>query len=209
MEKLLAELLFIIIIPIMVFSNIPSAVQENDEKSLKLASMLFPDERWICKEPHLYVAKNRLYEEFHEPGKWNREMSQVRILTSRGAVAYFLPEKKNEGNFYVDTIINGDIVELKTVSGNRSTLGGDFKQGYKQGVAIMKVHPEIMGHSVFIRLLSRLSIGSVKAKIAGELKNRFDKGNFICYFEHFQELYIWTYEELRSIIGGKKSPGPT
>jgi hypothetical protein len=56
---------------------------------------------------------------------------------------------------------------------------------------------------VFIRLLSDLSVGSVKAKIAGELKNRTGKGRFICYFEAAGELHAWTYEELRAIIGKK------
>jgi len=44
---------------------------------------------------------------------------------------------------------------------------------------------------------------SVMSKIAGELKNRSDKGRFICYFETTDELYSWTYEELRAIIGKK------
>ena len=55
-------------------------------------------------------------------------------------------------------------------------------------------------HSVFIRLFSNLSPGSVKAKIAGELKNRTDKGRFICYFEVPGTLYSWTYDELRGIM---------
>jgi len=59
---------------------------------------------------------------------------------------------------------------------------------------------------VYIRLLSDFSIGSVKAKIAGELKNRKENGIFICYFEHLQELYKWSYKELRMLI--KKSPDP-
>jgi hypothetical protein len=41
----------------------------------------------------------------------------------------------------------------------------------------------------------------VKAKIAGELKNRLDQGSFIYFFEETGELYSWTYEELRTIIG--------
>jgi hypothetical protein len=53
---------------------------------------------------------------------------------------------------------------------------------------------------VFIRLLSDLSVGSVKAKIAGELKNRTGKGRFICYFEKSGDLHIWTYTELKAII---------
>jgi hypothetical protein len=65
-------------------------------------------------------------------------------------------------------------------------------------------------NSVYIRLLSDISPGSVKAKIAGELKNRPGVGHFICYFEVSGMLYYWTYEELRAIIGTgqKKSPGP-
>jgi hypothetical protein len=82
--------------------------------------------------------------------------------------------------------------------------------GAKQGAYLTKQHPEIQSHSVFIRLFSNLSPGSVKAKIAGELKNRHDPGTFFCYFEASGMLFSWTYEELRGIIGSgqKKSPGP-
>jgi hypothetical protein len=190
----------------------PEQHRENAEKSLALASALFPGEEWVLKEPNIWVAKSRLSEEFRERDKWEREMSQVRILTSRGSVAYFLPEKKNEdkGKIYADTVINGEVTELKTVSGNRSTLGTDFKQGYKQGVALLEGRTDTEKHSVYIRLLSDLSVGSVKAKIAGELKNRPGMGHFICYFEVPDLLYCWSYEELRAIIGAgqKKSPGP-
>jgi hypothetical protein len=127
----------------------------------------------------------------------------VRILTGRGSVVYFLPEKKNEdkGKIYADTVINGEVTELKTVSGNRSTLGTDFKQGYKQGAALVGNRIDTQKHSVYIRLLSDLEIDSVRAKIAGELKNRYDEGHFICYFEHTGKLHTWSYDELRSIIG--------
>jgi hypothetical protein len=73
----------------------------------------------------------------------------------------------------------------------------------KQGAALSKRCPNIQVHSVYIRLFSNLSLGSVKAKIAGELKERPDPGAFICYFEVLGELHSWTYEELRAIIGKK------
>jgi hypothetical protein len=185
---------------------------ENAEKSRILASLLFLDEQWIYREPGIWVARSRLAEEYKEPDKWKREVSQVRILTGRGSAAYFLPEKKNEdkGKIYADTVIDGEVTELKTVSGNRSTLGTDFKQGYKQGAALAGGRIGIEKHSVYIRLLSDISPGSVMAKIAGELKNRPDKGNFICYFEVSGMLCRWSYEELRGIIGtGQKNhPAP-
>jgi hypothetical protein len=181
----------------------------NAKKSLTVAATLFPDEKWINTEKNIYIAKNRMIEKVREREKWEREMSQVRILANRGSVVYFLPEKKNEGKgkVYVDTVIDGEIVELKTVSGNRNTLGTAFEQGFKQGAAIVREYPELQTHSVFIRLFSDLTIGSVKAKIAGELKNRPGNGFFMCFFEQTGELYKWPYEELRMLI--KKSPGPT
>jgi hypothetical protein len=99
---------------------------------------------------------------------------------------------------------------MKQVSGTRATLGTQFKYGYKQGSLLIKGRSCIQKHSVFIWLMTDLSVGSVKAKIAGELKNRPDKGSCICYFEKSGELRIWTYDELRGIIGTgqKKSPGP-
>jgi hypothetical protein len=172
------------------------------KKSLALASALFPDEKWINTEKNIYVAKTRMVEKAREWQKWEREMSQARILTNRGSVVYFLPEKKNEGKgkVYIDTVIDGEIVELKTVSGNRNTLGWAFKQGFKQGAAKVRENPELQTHSVFIRLFSNFTIESVKAKIAGELKNLPGNGSFICYFEHIGELHKWPYEELRMFI---------
>jgi hypothetical protein len=199
------------------YPDSPCLVRENAAKSFALASALFPKEEWVLKEVNIWVAKSRLPEEYREKDKWEREITQVRILTNRGSVVYFLPEKKNEdkGKIYADAVINGEVTELKTVSGNRSTLGTDFRQGYKQGAALIKgrTEPQPNGgsregslldmekHSVYIRLLSDISPGSVKAKIAGELKNRPGRGHFICYFEVSGMLYYWTYEELRAIIG--------
>jgi hypothetical protein len=182
---------------------------QNAEKSRILASLLFPDEKWVYRAPGIWVAQSRLAEEYKEPDKWKREMSQILILTSRGAAVYFLPEKQNDdkGKIYADTVINGEVTELKTVSGSRATLGTDFRQGYHQGAALVKGCTCTGKHSVFIRLLSNLGVDSVRAKIAGELKNRSGEGHFTCYFEQSGKLYTWSYDELRSIIGrGKKCP---
>jgi len=177
---------------------------QNNIKSLALAKMLFPEDEWINTEPGIYVAKSRMSVKYREWRKWDREMSQARLLTNRNSVVYFLPEKKNEGmgKIYIDTVINGEIVELKTVSGNRNTLGTAFEQGFKQGAAVVQKYKEVRSHSVFIRLLSDISIGSVKAKIAGELKNKEGNGSFICYFEQAGEFVTWSYDELRAMLKG-------
>ena len=139
---------------------------KNAEKSFALASILFPDEEWIPTEINIWVAKSRLSQEKREPEKWEREMSQIRILTGRGSVAYFLPEVEVKGETRkrsADLVLDGEIMEIKTVSGSRATM----------------------------------------SKIAGELKGRSSSGRFICYFEAKKKLHVWTYDELRAIIGKK------
>jgi hypothetical protein len=183
----------------------------NAEKSLVLASALFPHEKWIPKEKNIWVAKSRIKEEKRETDKWTKEMSQVRILTSRGGVAYFLPEieiKGESGKRCADLVLDGEIVEMKIISGTRTTLGTQFKYGYKQGSLLTENCSLTKKHSVFIWLVTDLTVGSVKAKIAGELKEREDEGSFICFFDKTGELYTWTYEELRSIIGHEKNIPP-
>jgi hypothetical protein len=176
------------------------------EKSLALASVLFPTEEWIPTEANIWVAESRLVEKYKEPEKWEREMSQARILTGRGSVAYFLPELEIKGTNRkrcADLVLDGEIVEMKTVSGTRATLGGEFRLAYKQGASLLGGKSAITEHSVFIRLKTDLSLISVMSKIAGELKERHGRGRFICYFEVSRDLYSWSYEELRSIIGKK------
>ena len=178
----------------------------NTEKSLALASALFPIEKWIPTETNVWVAKSRLSQEIQEPDKWKREMSQVRILTNRGSVAYFLPEKEIKGEIgkrSADLVLDGEIMEMKTVSGTRVTLGGEFRLAYKQGASLLREKTGAEEHSVFIRLITDLPYMSVMSKIAGELKDRPGKGRLVCYFEASGDLYSWTYDELRAIIGKK------
>jgi hypothetical protein len=178
----------------------------NAERSFALASALFPQEEWIPKEVNIWVAKSRLAEEYREPDKWEREICQARILTSRGSVAYFLPEMEIKGEFRkrcADLVLDGEITEMKTVSGTRATLGGEFRLAYKQGASLLERKTGLREHSVFIRLKTNLSLISVMSKIAGELKERKDEGSFICFFERTGDLYTWTYEELRAIKSKK------
>jgi len=174
------------------------------DRSFELAKTLFPLEEWIPTEPNIWVAKSRLSQEKKEPKKWEKEMSQVRILTSKGSIAYFLPEieiKGETGKRSADLVLDGEVMEMKTISGCRETLGSQFRYGYNQGAILLQNFEITKKHSVFVRLLSNIPVNSVKAKIAGVIKNRYDEGRFICFFETTGELHTWSYNELRSIIG--------
>jgi hypothetical protein len=184
--------------------------QQNAEKSLVLASALFPNEEWIIKEHNIWVGKSRVKNTPKERAKFAWEIEQIRPFITNESVVYFLPEIGDSvlhGKLSADTVINGEIVEIKAVTGSRATLGTEFRKGYKQGSYLCARLPQIKTHSVFIRLFSNLSVGSVKAKIAGELKNRVDNGRFICCFDTSGTLFSWSFDELRGIIGSKTSRG--
>ncbi|MDR0512744.1 MAG: hypothetical protein LBG93_06550 [Treponema sp.] len=102
---------------------------------------------------------------------------------------------------YADAVIDGVVVEIKTVSGNRTTLGKSFRRGYKQGRSLLEKHGISAEHSVFLRIFAPFSVKSVRAKIAGELTSSVDKGCCICYFEATEELYHWSYDQLRASVG--------
>jgi hypothetical protein len=177
----------------------------NAEKSFALATALFPLEEWIPRGKGVFIAKSRLSGGHKEQAKLFREVASIRSLAGLGSVVYFLPERfegKSKGKRRADTVMDGAIVELKTVSGNRTTLGKSFKRGYKQGLSMLETNPEIKAeHDVFLRLYTPFTVESVRAKIAGEIKNTSDRGRCICYFEATEELFYWTYDELRAIVG--------
>ena len=179
----------------------------NAEKSFALATALFPNEKWIQIETNIWAAKSRLIGKKREKEKFKHELAQVRILTRLGRVAYFLPEMavigKNKTQS-ADLVMDGEVVEMKTVSGTRATLGTQFKCGYRQGSLLVENCTLTKKHSVFIWLKNDMSLISVMSKIAGELKERSGQGRFICYFEASGDLYSWTYDKLRSIITKNK-----
>ena len=154
--------------------------QLNTEKSLTLASTLFSHEEWIPHGKNTFIAKSRLTGGHKEQAKLYREIADIRVLTRRGSVAYFLPERlavNIKGKRLADMVMDGAIVEIKTISGNRTTLGKSFKKGYKQGLSMLEAYPKIKAeHDVFLRLYTPFTVESVRAKIAGEIKGTSDKG---------------------------------
>jgi len=114
---------------------------KNAQNTHELACHLFPNEQRIPTETNIWVAESRLDEKYRELEKWEREMSQVRILTGRGSAAYFLPESEKRGEpnkRYPDRVLDGTVLEMKTVSGTIKTPGPEFKRGYKQGKSLLE-----------------------------------------------------------------------
>jgi len=158
---------------------------KNAEKSMELASALFPNEEWIKREHNIWVGRSRLKNTPKERAKLAWEIEQIQVFIKPESVVYFLPELEDSalhGKLSADMVIDGEIVEIKAVTRSRVTLGTEFRKGCKQGEYLCERLLQVKAHSVFVRLFSNLTVGSVKAKIVWELKNRTDEGRFICFF---------------------------
>jgi hypothetical protein len=73
--------------------SVGESEQQNAAKTRVVAMALFPGEEWVRLEERIFAAASRLSGRFKEQAKWERELAQVKILTSRGSVAYFLPDR--------------------------------------------------------------------------------------------------------------------
>jgi hypothetical protein len=183
--------------------------QKNAESARRLAVALYPDEEWVEHEVGIYVAKSRLDKGHKAQSILLREIADARLILNETSMVYFLPDlyeevetqKDDAHQLHPDTVINGEVVELKSVIGNRETLGKSFRRGYKQGRSLLNHHGVEAAHSVFMRIYGAFTVKSVKAKLAGELKTYDDKGTAICYFETTGQLYRWPYAELKALIG--------
>jgi hypothetical protein len=170
-----------------------------------LAAAMYPAEQWVqAPDPGIYIAssRHRAAKKSHsEAQKLGRELAQCARLTRRGSIVFLLPENANESRPAADAIIDGEVVELKKVTGNRTTIGTDFRGAYHQGAATMHKFPALVSsHSVFLDMDTQETVASIHGKLAGELKTKTDLGSVICYFKNSGELYQWSYAELRKSI---------
>jgi hypothetical protein len=179
----------------------PSAdPSDNLLRTRALAAAMYPTEQWVeDAQTGVYVAASRHNRDLQ------KELDQAAILTKNGSVVFLLPEAPRDRRKKADAVIDGKIVELKASSGNRNTIGAEFKQAYRQGRTTLEKYPHLVAeHSVFLDLQTEEPVESIMAKLAGELKERDHDGSVICYFRNTADLYFWPYAELRKLIKSKK-----
>ena len=123
--------------------------------------------------------------------KLEKEISQARILARNGHIVYLVPEN-NKGKQF-NSIVDGIKTEFKHITGNRNTLGREYKKAIKQA------------DSVFLRT-SNISKDEVYSKIIGETKTLLENdivlneyGNIFLWIDNDKKLYAWKMENIVKI----------
>lgn len=159
----------------------------NEIRTIQLANKEFPNEKWIWKEPNIYVAEGRNLKGKNEKEKFEKEFEQAKILANHNHCVYLVPET-GDGTHY-DCIVDGRKTELKTSSGSLNSLGYNYSKAVKQG------------DDVFIRTSGKES-RDIYSKLIGTtkelLKNSFEvkNGSVYIWIDEEKKLHKWNMDKI-------------
>ena len=163
-----------------------SAQRRNAERAAQVATGLYPNEKWELLENGIYISKSRMQRSAEQIKILEKELRQARILTERGHTVYLLPEFGPRKTKHPDAIVDGLIMEFKTVSGNERKIKEKFKQA--RGKA----------DNVFLQIEPPFTHRTVARKLAGAIRGKgYNTGLIWVYFKHSGKMAYWSVEGLK------------
>jgi hypothetical protein len=162
----------------------PSTQLMNAQKAREMVEYLFPDETWIPEAEGVFRAYSRTPKSDDQRHVLDKEITQARILAGLGSVIYLLPEVEF-GKKHPDAVVDGVIMEFKTITGSIRQVGERFNDARKKA------------NHVFFKIDSALSKHSVARKLAGIISKRgYQGGKIIAYFSATGEICYWNIDDL-------------
>ena len=162
--------------------------QYNAEKASQAAIGLYPHEKWEPLENGIFIAKSRMPRSAEQINVLEKELQQARILVERGSMVYLLPEipQSNEKHIkYPDAVVDGYIMEFKTVTGSLRQVEVRYKEA------------RVKAAYIFLKIDAHLSRHEVTRKLSGYIKRKgYSGGVIFAYFTQSGEFYRWSEAEL-------------
>lgn len=141
-------------------------IQEN----MKIAKKMFPNETWEEKYKNVFIANSRNPINKQQKSVFEKEFETSKNAAKNSHIIFMLPEKSKNKN--PDILMDGELTDIKMVTGNIKTLGRRFVEGMDQG------------KNVYIQVESDFSIEQIKNKIKGEKKaHNFTDGIVYIYLK--------------------------
>jgi len=161
-------------------------ILKNAQNTQKLAFRLFPNEQWIGIDQHIFMAASRAPRSGRQSEILDQELAQARILTTLGHTIYLLPEFGPRKTKHPDAIVDGIIMEFKTVSGNERKIKEKYKEAREKA------------ENVFLQIDPPFSHRTVASKLSGSIRGKGYKSGLIwIYFKHTKKMVYWTVEGLK------------
>jgi len=161
-------------------------ILKNAQNAQKLAFHLFPKEQWIGIDQYIFMAASRAPRSRNQSEILEKELAQARILAALGHTIYLLPEFGPRKTKHPDAIVDGIIMEFKTVSGNERKIKEKYKEAREKA------------ENVFLQINPPFSHRTVASKLSGSIRGKGYKSGLIwVYFKHTEKTVYWTVEGLK------------
>ena len=160
--------------------------EKNAKNAQELAFRLFPNEQWIGIDQYIFMAASRAPRSGRQSEILDQELSQARILAALGHAVYLLPEFGPRKTKHPDAIVDGLIVEFKTVTGNERKIKEKYKEARKKA------------ENVFLQIDPPFPRRTVVRKLSGAIRGKSYKSGLIwVYFKQTGKIVYWTVEGLK------------
>ena len=159
---------------------------ENCQKYRDYAAGLFPNEQWITIDHNVFMAASRAPRSSTQAEILNHEITQARILAKFGHTVYLLPEFGPRKKKHPDAIVDGLIMEFKTVTGNERKIKEKYKEAREKA------------ENVFLQIDPPFSQKIVARKLSGTIRGKgFTAGLIWVYFTVTGKMVYWTVKGLK------------
>ena len=163
-----------------------SQILKNAQNAQVLAFRLFPGEKWISIDQHIFMATSRAPRSRNQSKILEKEIAQARILTALGHTVYLLPEFGPQKTKHPDAIVDGKIMEFKTVSGNKKKIDENYKEAREKA------------ENVFLQINPHYSHKTVAGRLSDIIRRKSYKSGLIwVYFKNTGKMAYWTVEGLK------------
>jgi len=116
----------------------------------------------------------------------DKDMVSARLIVANGHTVYLLPEKGPRKVKHPDAIVDGGIMEFKTVTGNFRKVGENFKEAKEKA------------DSVFLTIMPDYSKEAVQRKLKRTIIAKgYQGGLIVVHFTATGKTYYWNVDDLR------------
>jgi hypothetical protein len=159
---------------------------ENARRALERAVELFPNETWLEVSLGVNLAASRIPKSDEQIRTLEKELEHARIIAADGHTVYLLPEQGPRKVKHPDAIVDGLIMEFKTITGNIRKIAGNFKAARKKA------------ENVFLKIDACFSQEIVLEKLIGTVRRgNYSGGLIIAHFTRTGKTYYWNIDYLK------------
>jgi hypothetical protein len=168
------------------FIDDPEQQAARAQRARENAVSLYPDETWLKIDQSIYLALSRAPRSEDQTKVLEKELTQARILAACGHTVYLLPESGSRKTKHPDAIVDGLIMEFKTVTGNIRKIAGNFKAAKEKA------------ENVFLKIDAPLTRHAVTRRLSGLIRLKgYTSGVIWAYFTNIGEMNYWSVNDLR------------